>query len=40
MHVGRALGMTCVGVLTGSADADALRKAGADLVVSGLEALL
>ena len=40
MHVGRALGMTCVGVLTGSTDADALREAGAHLVVSGLEALL
>lgn len=40
MHVGRALGMTCVGVLTGSSDADALREAGADLIVSGLESLL
>jgi phosphoglycolate phosphatase len=40
MHVGQALGMTCVGVLTGSADADALREAGAHLIVGGLEELV
>ncbi|NIP16400.1 MAG: HAD hydrolase-like protein [Pseudomonadales bacterium] len=40
MHVGQALGMTCVGVLTGSADADTLRAAGAHLIVAGLEELL
>ena len=34
MRVGRALGMLAVGVLGGSSDADALRRAGADHVVS------
>ncbi|MEZ5560673.1 MAG: HAD family hydrolase [Pseudomonadales bacterium] len=33
MHVGRALGMFCVGVLTGSSDAERLHAAGADLVL-------
>lgn len=33
MDVGRALGMTCIGVLTGSADRAALTEAGADIVI-------
>ncbi len=40
MHVGRALGMTCVGVLTGSADADSLLEAGAHIIIGGLRELL
>jgi phosphoglycolate phosphatase len=40
MHVGRDLGMTCVGVLTGSADADTLLEAGAHIIVGALEELL
>lgn len=34
MHMGRALGLYCVGVLTGSSDADGLREAGADAVLA------
>lgn len=33
MHIGRALGLYCVGVLTGSSDEQALRAAGADVVL-------
>lgn len=34
MHSGRALGMRCVGVLTGSSDQTRLHEAGADVVLS------
>ncbi|MDZ7669227.1 MAG: HAD family hydrolase [Gammaproteobacteria bacterium] len=34
MHMGRALGLYCVGVLTGSSDAGSLREAGADAVLA------
>lgn len=43
MQLGRQLGLTCIGVLTGSQEAHALRAAGADLVlehVRELDALL
>ena len=33
MHVGRTLDMTCIGVLTGSADRETLVAAGADIVL-------
>lgn len=33
MHMGRALGLYCVGVLTGSSDAGRLREAGAEAVL-------
>jgi len=39
MQLGRALGLVCVGVLTGSSDADALREAGADLVIDHVAVL-
>jgi phosphoglycolate phosphatase len=34
MHVGRSLGMACIGVLTGSSDRKALLEAGADVVLA------
>lgn len=34
MHTGQSLGLYCVGVLSGSSDADALRRAGADVVLA------
>jgi len=39
MHAGRELGMYCIGVLSGSADANALSEAGAHLVVEDCLAL-
>jgi phosphoglycolate phosphatase-like HAD superfamily hydrolase len=33
MQIGRALGLYCVGVLTGSSDAQGLLAAGADVVL-------
>jgi phosphoglycolate phosphatase len=39
MQLGRKLGLTCVGVLTGSHDAATLSGAGAHIVVDGIEAL-
>jgi len=39
MHVGKALGMFCVGVLSGSSDAVRLREAGADLIVGSVREL-
>lgn len=39
MRIGHALGMYCVGVLTGSSDEARLREAGADIVVAGIEVL-
>ncbi len=37
MHTGKTLDMICVGVLTGSGDADTLINAGADLVIDNVE---
>ena len=39
MHSGRRLSMFCVGVLTGSSDADRLVAAGADLVLDSANEL-
>lgn len=39
MQLGRELGLTCVGVLTGSSDAASLVAAGAHLVIDNIEAL-
>lgn len=39
MQIGRTLGLTCVGVLSGSSDAAALKNAGAHLIVESIEAL-
>lgn len=39
MAIGRELGLYCVGVLSGSSDAPALREAGAHLVVGSTDAL-
>ncbi|MEM7078803.1 MAG: HAD family hydrolase [Pseudomonadota bacterium] len=39
MRAGKALGLFCIGVLTGSADADALSKAGADRVLDNVVTL-
>jgi phosphoglycolate phosphatase len=40
MHTGKSLDMICVGVLTGSGDADTLINAGADLVIDHVERLM
>jgi phosphoglycolate phosphatase len=40
MEIGRALGMYCVGVLTGSSDRQRLTEAGADVVLPRAGALL
>ncbi len=39
MQVGRTLGLTCVGVLSGSSDAPALTAAGAHLIVENIAGL-
>jgi phosphoglycolate phosphatase len=39
MEIGRALGLRCVGVLSGSSDVAALRAAGAHLVIDSAEDL-
>ena len=39
MRVGRELGMVCVGVLSGSNDAQQLRDAGADLILDDVRGL-
>ena len=39
MQLGRELGLTCVGVLTGSSDAASLAAAGAHLVIDDITAL-
>ena len=40
MALGRELGMYCVGVLTGSSNAEQLKRAGADLLIAQISELL
>jgi len=40
MALGRELGMYCVGVLTGSSNAEQLKRAGADLLIAQIGELL
>lgn len=40
MLIGKSLGLCCLGVLTGSSDAERLRQAGADAVLAGIGDLL